>query len=376
MSEFRKSLPLWSALLAAAMVIGSTLWTHMGVVSHVDEIAGVHGDYLWSHRTGDRADLKAELDALRKLGVTSLRRFDADGDLVESAGEPVSSMARGEAGAQRLERGRYRMEFAEPSGVMVVEYEPLLVHDLHGRTVLGLVTAVLASILLVGSAGFWLRSQRRAETAEREAVKVHQLAQLGTMSSVVAHELRNPLSVLLGHAQLLREDLPNDPSVAHIESGALRLDALLDSLLHFARTGEVAPVSTDPVDLVVRAAADIGVDIVVRSLDVPHWLLDPMRMRQVLGNLLLNARAAAPEQSVEVDISVRDGALEIAVTDHGEGVPDGLKERVFEPFFTTRVQGTGLGLAVARDIVGKHGGTLTVKDAPSGGACFVVTVEA
>lgn len=376
MSHVRRWGLLWATVGVAVVLVASTLWIYLGLRAHADEVAHIHGEYVVSQLPAAPSELDDLLHALRPMGAMSISRFDADGRWVGTAGEAVEPDARGAATAVHIARGRYRIEHPEGEGFVVLEYAPLLAMDLHRRASIALATSVMASGLLVLSAVLWLRSRLQLEAAELAAERSRHLAHLGTLSSVVAHELRNPLMVLLGHVQLLREDLPDNARVQHVEDGAMRLDELLDSLLRFARTGELSLELVDPAELVRLAVAHAGVRGVTVQGTAPEWPLDRMRMRQVLVNLLRNARAASPEGTVAARVSVQGGRLVIEVEDDGEGVAAEDRERVFEPFFTTRSQGTGLGLAVARDIVGKHGGSLTLHDAPTGGALFRIEVPA
>jgi signal transduction histidine kinase len=100
------------------------------------------------------------------------------------------------------------------------------------------------------------------------------------------------------------------------------------------------------------------------------WSLDPIRFQQVVVNLVDNALQADPVHPVDVRLGTEAGRLVLEVRDRGPGVPEEDRERIFEPFVTTRARGVGLGLAVARQVVGLHGGSLTVRDAAGGGACF------
>ena len=105
------------------------------------------------------------------------------------------------------------------------------------------------------------------------------------------------------------------------------------------------------------------------------WIMDAQRMQQVLANLLHNAVEASPEGApIDVTASMEGPSLVLSFRDQGEGIADENLDRIFEPFFTTRTRGTGLGLAVARRIVELHGGTLTARTVPGGGAEFRVTL--
>jgi two-component system sensor histidine kinase HydH len=264
---------------------------------------------------------------------------------------------------------------------IVVEYDPLPAHALHAVAGAILVIGLLGAALLVGSAVLNDRLARRAAALDGALARDRHLASLGEMSAVLAHEIRNPLASLKGNAQLLAERVAGDRPV-HDRAQLLvreteRLEALCEQLLAFARAHRVEPADTDPAALLRDAAASVDGDRVVVETDgAPRsWRLDPLRMGQALANLLHNAVQASPPGSVAHAAVRRDGdALVVEVRDAGPGVPPAERERIFEPFHTTRVRGTGLGLAVARRIVELHGGTIDVGDAPGGGALFRVRV--
>ena len=158
------------------------------------------------------------------------------------------------------------------------------------------------------------------------------------------------------------------------------LDRLVDELLQFSRPREPVrePIALDAFVREVAglfrqdpAAREVELDLQVERATVR---LDRGMMQRVLLNLLLNA-AQAMDGKGRVEVATRalpGGAAQITVTDAGPGIAPELRERVFDPFYTTKVRGTGLGLPVARQVVGSHGGTLTVEDGPGTGARFVL----
>jgi two-component system sensor histidine kinase HydH len=191
------------------------------------------------------------------------------------------------------------------------------------------------------------------------------------MSSVMAHELRNPLASLKGHAQLLAEDLTDEKQkkkADRVVADAQRLEALTTSLLDFVRDG---PIETERVPLqrvLDRALEDLDrARVDVRGEGVV--LADELRLARALHNVLDNALKASPSDArVELTVQQEGSELVIAVRDHGEGLP--ADAQIFEPFVTTRTRGTGLGLPVARRIAEQHGGSLNAENDPAGGAVF------
>jgi two-component system sensor histidine kinase HydH len=265
---------------------------------------------------------------------------------------------------------------------LLILFEPRLAGEIDRAARATLLVGVLgaAGLLLLGLLA--LRLIRRNEDALRSLEKERRLAALGTMSAVVAHELRNPLAALKGHAQLLveaLEPLPREKAQAQrVVDGAWRLERLSASLLELARTGELAREAVSPAALVRAGVAPLDADrIRIDDSRAPStWSLDPLRFQQVVTNLADNALQASPGQPVEVRVTGEQGRLVVEFRDHGPGVPRTDRERIFEPFVTTRAKGVGLGLAVARQVVELHGGTLSIADAPGGGACFRVEIPA
>lgn len=214
------------------------------------------------------------------------------------------------------------------------------------------------------------QEQRLRETAA--------LARLGEMAAVVAHEVRNPLAGIRGGVQLLGRQGGMDADGRElIDDIVTRIDALntvLSDLLLFARFRDVRPAPVDLRQLVEDVAASMSLDPAMQgvalTLDLPPQATvvgDVDQLRQVLVNLVLNAGQALERGGhVRVGVESAPDANTVVIADDGPGIPADLRERVFEPFFTTRHRGTGLGLATARRIVEAHGGTLAFVEPPPG----------
>lgn len=216
------------------------------------------------------------------------------------------------------------------------------------------------------------RMTAEVHAAQERRVQAERLAALGEMSAAIAHELLNPLAVLLG-----------DPALRTPEAAAAREEAeharrIVQGLRGFARPGEEAPA---PVDLLVLAVASAdrllatadgrGVSIAVRG-EAVRTTLSPSAARQVIDNLVRNAVEASPEGG-EVEIAVGPGAR-IRVMDRGPGLPEAVRARLYEPFVTGRSDGVGLGLAICARIVRAQGGKLRHEDREGGGTCAVWAV--
>lgn len=228
-------------------------------------------------------------------------------------------------------------------------------------------------------------SAARARLAQSE-----KLAALGQLATAIAHEVRNPLAVIRSAAQGLGESAPPEDAEAHracafITAEIDRLSNVITSLLAFARPPQLEPRAVRVGALFDRALLLAGDDLAESGIrvsrhdpgDVPPVRADPDLVCQVLLGLLANATAVVPSGGeITLEARAANDSVELAVADSGPGVAPELRERVFEPFFTTRARGTGLGLAVARQIVEAHGGRIDVVDRPQGGARFVICLPA
>jgi PAS domain S-box-containing protein len=237
--------------------------------------------------------------------------------------------------------------------------------------------------------------QRSAEELARQRESLYQrekLAALGSLLAGVAHELNNPLSVVVARAVLLEEqgDRATQTAAQKIRTAAERCARIVRTFLAMARQQrpERGPVAIDDV---VTAALDItSYALRTSSIDVtldlapgmPMIHADADQLHQVLLNLIINAQQSLQDQPPPRTIRVTsrfDAATDmvrVTVADNGPGIPTHLRARVFEPYFTTKPigVGTGVGLAVSLGIVEAHGGTLTVSSSPGGGAAFTVAL--
>lgn len=267
-----------------------------------------------------------------------------------------------------------------PPHELIIEFEPISSDSArHRAQAVLLLSSGAAALLTLAALLLWGRT-RRAERAEMRVAAQRHLAQLGEMSAVLAHEIRNPLAALKGHAQLVAEQVDNPALGARVQrviNEAVRLEHLTTDLLDFARSGTINVAPASPAALLERAAAaTAGQRIVRRTEHAPAvWAVDAGRIEQVLINLLENALAVTPEGlSVEAQALREGDALVYTVRDHGPGVPTSERTRIFEPFHTTKLRGTGLGLPVAKRIVELHRGRIDVVDAVGGGAQFRVYI--
>lgn len=219
------------------------------------------------------------------------------------------------------------------------------------------------------------------------------LATVGTMSASVAHEINNPLTTVLGYAKLLLEDKDEDhPDRAGLEliaDEAARMKKIVGALLDYSRAERSSePEPGDVNELLKRTArllrpalrrARVQVELEL-SEPLPKAAADGHELQQIFVNLAQNAAQAMQDGGVLTLASRLDPhelAVEVEFIDDGPGVPEADRERIFDPFYTTKEagSGTGLGLAVCKHLVGRFNGNIAVVDAPSGrGACFRVVI--
>lgn len=201
------------------------------------------------------------------------------------------------------------------------------------------------------------------------------LTQLGRLSAVVAHEVRNPLAALKGSLQVLARRMPEGlPGREVVAPMLARIDALnrtVQDILTYSKPSPPKLQHFQLAPLLAEIAATARADVNCPPIALPATSIvlraDPEMTRAALLNLVLNACQASPGKSVEVEAAVHDGFCEVAIFDRGPGVPAEVREHLFEPFVTTRSGGTGLGLPIARRLTQLQGGTLTLDDRAGGG---------
>jgi signal transduction histidine kinase len=238
-------------------------------------------------------------------------------------------------------------------------------------------------------------TNRQLRRAEAEARRAERLAALGQLSAGLAHEIRNPLGVIKGSADMLnRKVAGSEPLVAelagYISSEVNRLNALVVRFLDFARPSklELRPERiSDIVDRAVEAATasfpNAGVKIERQyAPNLPEIPADPQLCEQVFVNLITNAIQAMQVQAgslektlriaIEQEVSNGEPGVAVFVEDTGPGVPPELREQIFNPFFTSKKDGVGLGLSIVAKIVDDHRGTIRLEEYTPRGARFHV----
>jgi two-component system sensor histidine kinase HydH len=229
-------------------------------------------------------------------------------------------------------------------------------------------------------------ANKHLQEAEATVRRTERLAALGQLSAGLAHEIRNPLSTIKGSAEMLLKNVNTDGAVAHelagyISSEVDRTNALVTRFLDFARPLALRFEKTEIAEIIDEAVAEVEkhtppLDVSIYknySPDISPFPLDRQLIERVFYNLLLNAAQASPPQgSVTVKTRQVGDTVEIAVIDRGSGIAPKDRESVFNPFFTTKSSGVGLGLAIVAKIVDEHGGQITVESEPGAGSVFRV----
>jgi len=223
------------------------------------------------------------------------------------------------------------------------------------------------------------------EAARDRELEAERLRAFREVARRVAHEIKNPLTAMrIAVDQLGRTAGQSDrqtTAVDVLEAETQRLVQLAKEFAEFGRLPEGPKSEVDLVDLLMdlgKSAVPLEVDVSVRANGEPCKLLghyDPLR--RAFANLLRNAaEAMGGRGSIEIAVSRDGNGLAVTIADHGAGIPDDLRQRVFEPYFTTKSDGTGLGLALVRQTIEAHNGSITVAETPGGGATFSIVLSA
>jgi hypothetical protein len=234
------------------------------------------------------------------------------------------------------------------------------------------------------------RSQAELEAFYRERmVRADRFAAVGEVATGLAHEIKNPLAGLSGALELLAEDLASNPRhaevVGEMRHQVQRLTHTMESLLSFARPPKARLRATDVSEtldkvlfLIAQQRRGAQVEIVSElAFGLQPVLADPGQLEQVFLNLCLNAVQAMQAQGgvLTVRSTESDGHVFVEVADTGPGIPADLRGSIFKPFFTTKREGNGLGLAISARIVAEHGGHIGYRCPPEGGTVFTITLR-
>ncbi len=316
------------------------------------------------------------------------------GELVEdnrylpafSTAEPVENRVRLGTGEEVYE---CHLPLHLPGEIMVLR---LALHTWQADQIIGR-ARIGSTILLTVTAGAWalgfllFRLHKRDARQREQMARREQLARLGELGAVLAHEVRTPLAGIKGYAQLLGERITDERSqrfAGLIAQEAVRLEGLVNDLLDYARRDDPNDGSVlldeellyDAWNMMAGRTEDQPVKLELSITSGVRVACRPERLRQLLINLFSNALQATPSGGT-VRIAITEGRQMVAlkVRDSGAGFTEEALQRVFDPFYTTRPRGSGLGLAVCRKIAEGCGGGISAANADEGGAVITVLLQ-
>ncbi len=252
--------------------------------------------------------------------------------------------------------------------------------------IMGLLFVVLRHIVKRGEKIIEKRASERLLLKEK-LNQAERLASLGEMVAAVSHEIRNPLGIISSTAELLKRKLtrtdPQDQLADVIVQEANRLNSIVSDFLNFARPPTLNLTSCKVEDILEENLTFLAPEIQSKGYEihkefathVPEIQADPGLLYQAFSNILMNAMQAVPEGgSIYIEVSARANVLTIIFADEGKGIPDEVLKKIWEPFFTTKEKGSGLGLPIVKKIVEGHGGTVGIGNGREKGAQVTVTL--
>lgn len=234
-----------------------------------------------------------------------------------------------------------------------------------------------------------LRDITESKRLEKHLAQTEKLASIGQLASGVAHEINNPLGVIQCYSNLIAKGPEQEAQVKKdievIQKHTEQCKNVIEALLNFARVSEPLKTESDIQECIEEVLAVIEPQIGTENItvhrnfpaDLPRIIIDSAKIKQVMMNLLLNARQAMPEGGkiqIRVTVNAEKRILTVAITDAGTGIAEKNIDRIFDPFFTTKGsgKGTGLGLSVSYGIVKQHGGEIEVDSKPGNGSTFKI----
>ena len=220
-----------------------------------------------------------------------------------------------------------------------------------------------------------------------EIIKKERLAAIGEMASIVGHEIRNPLAVIGNSIYYLEQKFPelfkNDAAAKHFNNMNAQVrsaNKIIEDILDYARSRELALERGSINDLISKTLSVIVIPKNIRqalnlSKDISATLFDPEEMTQVITNVIRNAIEAMPEGgTLSIETAPHQEGIEVRVKDTGSGISKENLDKIFEPLFTTKTKGTGLGMAIVKKIIDRHKGTISINSEPGKGTAVTIRV--
>jgi signal transduction histidine kinase len=255
------------------------------------------------------------------------------------------------------------------------------------------IACVLLTVLLATTSLYYVATHSIALRRAVESASLDRATEVGKLAAGLAHEIRNPLHAIQLNLHTFRRsqeqkiELPTDELVQMLEQSTNeinRIEQLMQQLVGFSTPEEPRKDVMD-VKSGIRAVVDfIQLEMLDRKIEIVthlppgpvHARMDPGRLRQIMLNLLQNSQQAMDQSGkIDVGLAQRRGYVEITVADNGPGVPESDRARIFEPFFSTRTGGTGLGLALVKRFVEEVGGEIYCEPNPGNGVTFRIRMR-
>ncbi|WP_020674530.1 ATP-binding protein [Geopsychrobacter electrodiphilus] len=222
---------------------------------------------------------------------------------------------------------------------------------------------------------------------QEELAHAEKLAAIGSLAAGVAHEINNPSAIIRGNIEILEAGLPANHMSREETSEILRqierITLITGNLLSFARKQQLTIRSFPLNALLEEVLEQVGHQVSTRGIEIqtdlatqlPDCLADADRLRQVFNNLIVNGLQALNGRGfLRVSSRLEDGSFKVRIADNGLGILPENRGQIFHPFFTTKTDGTGLGLSVSYGIVEAHGGSISVESEPREGSCFTISL--
>lgn len=348
---------------------------------------GMVGGFLYS---SERMGTEAARLAVRVM----------NGDAAASIAVAPTQSGRYEFDARELQK--WKIPKNRLPARATVLYQPFSIWQRYHWWILGIALAVVSQYVLIAVLLYERRRARETEAARKRAElearvtreeisHLNRLASMGELAASLAHELNQPLAGILTNAQAASRFLAQQPAdlaevraaLEDIRDDDIRAGEVIRRMRQMLKKGQSQATLLDP-NLVAREAVALlrtdanlrMVSVVLEtSPDCPKVYGDVVQLQQVIINLVVNAMEAMSQRIVVRTSVGADGrSAEISVGDNGPGISEGLADRVFQPFFTTKQEGLGMGLSISRSIVEAHGGRIGVESLPGTGATFHVTL--
>lgn len=330
-------------------------------------------------------------DEMRALQVSEKERWRRTGT-PEPALEIYRQFRPLDATRGHHMRMMMRRDVVDTPQVIFIAFDSREMDAEQARAQRNMVVMLFAALLVMVAtllAQFWFRRYQRSRRQLLEAThRREKLVALGHLAAGVAHEIRNPLSSIKGLAKYFAERTPPGGeayALAQVMAKeADRLNRVVSELLELVRPAHLKWQPVDLNEVIAHSLQLVSQDASGRDIQL-HFTArpalrriqaDPDRLNQVLLNLYLNAIQAIGRDG-EITVAVNEageGSIKLSVTDSGKGMTEEQKQAIFTPYFTTKADGTGLGLAVVQNIVEQHGGTIQVESSPGKGATFTLTL--